>query len=511
MKIISMYLPQFHTIKENNEWWGKGFTEWVTVRQAKRFSPNHFQPRVPLNNNYYNLLEKDTMRWQANLMEQYGIDGQCFYHYYFKDGRKILEKPAENLLKWKDIYMPFCFCWANETWARTWSKLRDKNSWAYTFEKKKEPIDSGILLEQQYGNEKDWRIHYDYLKKFFIDDRYIKYEGKPLFLIYQTHLITCLGDMLNCWNRWAIEDGWKGIYVIGANTNISVEKYLDGILYHEPQRSISLQDKKTINGVNTYQYKDLWEALLSTENFGKKTYYGGFVGYDDTPRRGGYGAIVEGESPELFQNYLCQLIAKNSLAGNEYIFLNAWNEWGEGMYLEPDEKDKYLYLEAVKYARGHYVDYMEKYKEHEKNLRLSMNRELDVFRRKAFKYEKYWKVLDAWMKLREQRKNVESYLKEHQIKKIGIYGVGMMGQHLISELSESEVEIVYGIDQKAEFIDASIPVYKPEAPFPLVDAIIITTLFDVEIIKSRIAPKITCRIVLLDEIIMNMIENKAEF
>ena len=121
----------------------------------------HQQPNVPLNGNYYNLLEKNTLEWQASLMHKYGIYGMCFYHYYFKDGRKILEKPAENLLKWKDINMPFCFSWANETWARSWSKLQDKNVWSNLEEKSNNQgvKDDGILLLQDYGGKKEWIDH----------------------------------------------------------------------------------------------------------------------------------------------------------------------------------------------------------------------------------------------------------------------------------------------------------------------------------------------------------------
>ena len=110
MKIIAMYLPQFHTVKENNEWWGEGFTDWVSTRNAIKLFENHYQPHVPLNEYYYDLLQKETMIWQSNLMKQYGVDGACMYHYWFKDGRQILEKPAENLLRWQDVDMPYCFC-----------------------------------------------------------------------------------------------------------------------------------------------------------------------------------------------------------------------------------------------------------------------------------------------------------------------------------------------------------------------------------------------------------------
>ena len=184
MKVISMYLPQFHRTKENDEWWGEGFTEWTTVKSAEKFHQSQYQPRVPLNCNYYSLLEKSTMIWQADLMKQYGVDGQCFYHYWFKDGRQILEKPAQNLLQWKEIDIPFCFCWANESWARTWSRIGDKNPWANIFERE-ERNGSGILLEQKYGEEEQWKRHFEYLLPFFKDERYIKIENRPVFLIYK--------------------------------------------------------------------------------------------------------------------------------------------------------------------------------------------------------------------------------------------------------------------------------------------------------------------------------------
>ena len=144
MKTIAMYLPQFHRVKENDAWWGEGYTEWTAVKNAKPLFEGHNQPRVPLHENYYNLLEKSTMEEQAELAQQYGVDGFCFYHYYFKDGRKILEKPAENLLNWTDIKLPFCFCWANETWARTWSNVGNKNSWNEQLEVKGSKSESGV-------------------------------------------------------------------------------------------------------------------------------------------------------------------------------------------------------------------------------------------------------------------------------------------------------------------------------------------------------------------------------
>ena len=123
LRALAMYLPQFHRVPENDAWWGEGFTEWTAVKKAVPLFEGHEQPRTPLNSNYYDLMDKGTMEWQADLAKKYGIDGFCFYHYWFRDGRRILEKPAENLLQWKDIDMPFCFCWDPVSWARTWTKL----------------------------------------------------------------------------------------------------------------------------------------------------------------------------------------------------------------------------------------------------------------------------------------------------------------------------------------------------------------------------------------------------
>lgn len=511
MNIISMYLPQYHKVKENDEWWGEGYTEWVAVKNANKLYDKHMQPNIPLNEYYYDLMEKETMQWQVDLMHKYGITGQCFYHYWFKDGRRILEKPAENLLQWSDIDMPFCFCWANETWARTWSNIKEKNVWTVRFDETERRSGSGILLDQYYGEKNDWKIHYDYLRKFFKDNRYIKYNGKPIFVIYKTKLIPCLGEMLANWHKWAKEDGFRGIYVIGANTNIDTEQYLDGVLNHEPQNAISklFIKEKIEHEVIKYQYTEIWDTILSAGGYGEKTYYGGFVRYDDTPRRGKGGIVVEGATPELFREYLSMLIAKNMVAGNEYIFLNAWNEWGEGMYLEPDVRSKYSYLEAIKYACEHYIKYLQKYRREEECFMVLRN-EMNIYRSKTFKYERYWKVFDAWMELREQGKNVGDYLKLYNIRKVAIYGAGMMGKHLITELCGNGVEVVCAIDRKAGVIESDVKLYTLENKLPDIEAVIITVLTEAEEIMNELKTKFNCRIFLLEKLIMNLLENRYD-
>lgn len=340
MKVIAMYLPQFHRVPENDEWWGEGYTEWTAVKQAEKLFEGHYQPHVPFKNNYYDLLQKETMQWQTALMKQYEVYGMCFYHYYFKDGRKILEKPAENLLNWKDINMPFCFSWANETWARTWSKVSEKNAWNTCKEMPKDEDGDGILLKQEYGNEKDWRKHFDYLIPFFQDDRYIKKNGAPIFIIHKPDSITCLPQMIEKWNLWAKEYGWEKIFFVGTNTYGSgMDSYL--------QLEANYSDK----GGQAFQvdYEKICEDIIANAiKAGEKTYLCGTTGYDDTPRRGVAGEVMINSSPKSFYSLMKALFYISEQKGNEYIFVNAWNEWGEGNYLEPDKKHGTAYLEQIK-------------------------------------------------------------------------------------------------------------------------------------------------------------------
>ena len=196
MKIIAFYLPQFHTIPENDTWWGKGFTEWVNVKKAKPLFKGHDQPRIPLNNNYYDLNNPETLKWQANLAHQYGVDGFCFYHYWFK-GKLLLEKPAESLLKRENIALDYCFCWANEPWARTWDG-RNRN----------------VLMPQEYGGREEWKKHFDYLLPFFKDVRYIKENNKPMFVIYKSTLIEECRDMMDYWSELAVNNGFEGLFFV---------------------------------------------------------------------------------------------------------------------------------------------------------------------------------------------------------------------------------------------------------------------------------------------------------
>lgn len=367
MKVIAFYLPQFHEIPENNEWWGQGFTEWVNVKKAIPLVEGQNQPRIPLNNNYYDLSNVEVMKWQAKLAKKYGVYGFCIYHYWFS-GHKLLEKPAENLLKNKDIDIPFCFCWANENWTNRWVSGTSQK----------------LLIEQKYGDEKEWKEHFDYFLPFFKDDRYIKENGKPLLVIYSPDLIDCLDELLDKWNKWAQDCGFDGICYAYQRSDTNVFNYQNGAdnkftyqIEYQPGKcrewqrskikSLFIKYKRMIfRGLgsllntpklqnHTYEeklrvlnYDKTWECILSHQPESPKCIPGAFVDWDNTPRKQIRGSFYEGATPERFAYYFDKLIKHTkNVYKKDMIFIFAWNEWAEGGYLEPDEKNGYGYLEAI--------------------------------------------------------------------------------------------------------------------------------------------------------------------
>lgn len=499
MKVISMYLPQFHRVKENDKWWGNGFTEWTAVKQAEPLFDGHYQPHIPLNDNYYDLLDKETMCWQADLMKRYKIDGQCIYHYWFKDGRQILEKPVENLLKWTDIDMPFCFCWANQSWARTWSRLRNYTPWSTELEPEQKKGDDGLLLEQQYGTEVQWKQHFEYLLPFFKDERYIKIDGKPVFVIYNTPEIYCLKDMMMLWKGLAEKAGFPGIFLIGGNDH-GTSNVLDLSLSFEPMNAIKqlMDDLKDRTGVCRFSFDVVWKEILDYQISEDKVSVQGFVGRDDTPRRGRNGQVVEGADPERFREYLSELIAKNVSNGCEITFINAWNEWGEGMHLEPDIKNGYGFLEAIPYAKEHYLGYMGK---NDHVSPIGDMKEIRHLKRVNERYRSYWTILDTWLTLKERGAKLEEILLQKGIHSISIYGIGLLGKHLYYELENSEIEIKGIIDRGAYFNKENVILYRPEDKLPAVDKIVVTATYAYSEIAEQLSRKGYENVISLEEII----------
>lgn len=504
-----MYLPQFHEVPENDEWWGKGFTEWTTVKAASSLFDGHDQPKKPLNNNYYNLLDKSTMLFQNELIKKYGIGGLCFYHYYFREGKQILEKPAENLLKWTDIDTPFCFCWANESWARTWSNIGNKNAWSEKFEKIDSIQEKGkdVLLEQKYGREDEWRKHFEYLLPFFKDERYIKKDGAPIFLIYKPEEIGCLYQMTDYWKKLSEYYHIPGIYFIGMNT-VHKGNGLNAIVLNAPNMFWNpvMRGKDILpiwtSGIKVFEYEKVWDNILSAKPVdGCKTYFGGFVNYDDTPRRNKNGMVIRGGSVEKFRKYLFELYKKNYQMGNEFVFINAWNEWGEGMYLEPDEVHGFRYLEAVQDAKN-------MVKEERTNFKV------EVLYNQESSYEKDEKLqrilnkqgliancLDNWMLLKEKEINPAEYLRRYNYKTVAVYGMGILGKHLLFDLERAGIEIAYIIDRRVDLNHPRLEIKSVNDVLEKVDAVVVTAIADFDEIYEVLRTKVKCPVLSISELI----------
>lgn len=377
MKIVALYLPQFHCIPENDKWWGKGFTEWVNVKKAKPLFEGHVQPKVPLNRNYYDLSDVEVMRWQAKIAKEHGVYGFCFYHYWF-GGKLLLEKPVEQFFK-SDIDLHYCISWANEHWTNQWVKS-----------------DFTVLMEQKYGGKNEWKEHFDYLLQFFKDPRYIKIDNRPVMTIYRPEIIDCRTEMIDYWNELAKENGFDGLCMVFQSSNYLVRQpnfdlsmfdycgsYQPGLAFtklrQEKQHFSYLRDKKqavlnflekhfrfdpgSLNlnliyrkiakkqSVLKFDYDEVWNRVLNDPDIFKNIIPCAFTNWDNTSRHGMRGSVIIGGTPEKFENYLKQLILKaKKKYETDLMFIFAWNEWAEGGYLEPDEENGFGYLEAIKKA-----------------------------------------------------------------------------------------------------------------------------------------------------------------
>lgn len=349
MKIYAYYLPQFHCIPENDMWWGKGFTEWTNVKKAKPLFKEHIQPQTPLNDNYYSLDNIETLKWQENLINSYKVDGLIFYHYYF-EGKKLLEKPAEMLLKNIDININFFFCWANHSWYRSWEGSKE------------------LLLEQTYGKEKEWEEHFNYLLPFFKDKRYQKSGNKPMFMVFKSDFEE-KKLMFEYFNKKCIENGFDGICIIETREMHKLDKikenekseYTEFIHLREPGSALAEYKsniiniphrvinkiKKILNKYNVktivkYDGNKLFKLMCKNYTYNKNVIRGLFFEWDNTPRHSYRGYIITPVTKNRFFEYM------NLIKDEEYVFINAWNEWAEGMMLEPTKHNGYKYLEWIK-------------------------------------------------------------------------------------------------------------------------------------------------------------------
>jgi len=357
-RIITFYLPQFHPIPENDAWWGKGFTEWTNVAKAKPLFRGHYQPHVPADLGFYDLRLGESRIAQANLARHYGIEGFCYWHYWFGHGKRILERPFNEVYESGEPDFPFCLAWANETWTGIWHGASDN-----------------ILLEQKYPGMDDHGEHIDYLLNVFSDQRYIQIDGCPLLLVYRPTELPDSKRVTDFWRDKAVKRGFKGLHIVGITNNGQVCDYknlgYDAITVsninlkclfnfnNEPFAKLKhkLLDrslieklfKKVLNRpTNIYEYRKAIKYFICD---GIEDYYPTILpNWDNTPRSGVNGIVFKNSEPEIFRESVIAAIDKVSGLPEEkrLIFVKSWNEWAEGNHLEPDIKFGTGYLQVIK-------------------------------------------------------------------------------------------------------------------------------------------------------------------
>lgn len=349
VRLVALYLPQFHAIPENDEWWGKGFTEWTNARKARPLFRGHDQPRVPTELGYYDLRVPEVRAAQADLAREHGIEAFCYYHYWFA-GKRLLERPFLEVLESGEPNFPFCLCWANESWSGVWHGCPDR-----------------ILVRQDYPGTEDDERHFRFLLRAFRDGRYLTVEGKPVFLVYRPDEIPEPRRMTDQWRRLAEASGLPGLHLVGmanvpwdpipsgfdavARSNLTRATYFDRRLrtrvFRRMRRALGRPQ-------HVYSYRYALPLLFVDEAERENVYACIAHDWDNSPRTGREALIMRGAAPELFGRLLAREIerARRKPYERRFVFLKSWNEWAEGNYLEPDRRHGRGYLEVIREATG---------------------------------------------------------------------------------------------------------------------------------------------------------------
>ncbi|QDA59353.1 glycosyl hydrolase [Hymenobacter jejuensis] len=350
LRALAIYLPQFHPIPENDAWWGKGFTEWTNVTKARPRFPGHYQPQLPADLGFYDLRLAETREQQASMAREYGIHGFVYYHYWF-NGRRILERPFEEVLKSGQPDFPFCLCWANENWSRRWDG---------------QELD--VLLRQTYSEDDDLN-HIRYLAPMFADPRYIRVDGKPVFIVYRMDLFPNIKRTTDIWRNEAHRLGIGDLYLIQVDrvghdgdltaTGFDAAMEFHPDYHHLPMRYVGKYKDRFFNKTglykppyykdNIYEYEKYIQNAMSKAQSKYKLFPGVTPDWDNSARRKQDATIFLGSTPELYENWLRDVVKKFKPYSKEenFIFINAWNEWAEGNHLEPCQKWGRQYLEAT--------------------------------------------------------------------------------------------------------------------------------------------------------------------
>lgn len=342
-RIIAFYLPQFFPTKENDEWWGKGFTEWTNVGRAKPLFRGHYQPHVPADLSYYDLRVPEVRVQQAAMARAAGVEGFCYWHYWFGNGKRLLERVFNEVLASGQPDFPFCLGWANHSW---YAKLWDKNGKG-----------DKLLIGQEYLGKEDYKMHFDFALKAFRDKRYIMDGDKPVFMIFKPMDVP--SEFYEMWQEWAVQNGFKnGIAFIGQcrrgestpeqilrigcdyvlhdrfddfyanySTFMKVKQHLKSILLNKP--------------LLCFDYNDFYPYLTNKQEDALLNHIPMIVPrWDHSPRSGRKGLILTNDTPQNFEKHVRRVLEaiKEKPINKRFVFLKSWNEWGEGNYMEPDLK-----------------------------------------------------------------------------------------------------------------------------------------------------------------------------
>jgi hypothetical protein len=353
IKVIAFYLPQFHPLPENDIWWGKGFTEWTNVGKAKSLYKGHYQPRVPADLGYYDLRIKEIQEQQAIMATENGVDGFMYWHYWLGEGKQMMEMPIEQMYNNKNISLPYSLCWANHSWyAKNWNADGTKGK-------------DILLLEQKYLGENDYINHFNKVLKFFLDDRYIKINNKPIFGLYEPYSLPDMNEFKVLWNKLAIENGFNGVHFIAFNSQLKFANKAVEYDYNSSIVDYLASSKNSNNSFFKYIYIGLLKRVFSLPHIISYKKYVNHVlvelannanhipcilpNYDHSPRSGNGATILHNSTPKLWEKLLDGVIEiLNKREGEQFLFIKAWNEWAEGNYLEPDMKFGKKYLEILK-------------------------------------------------------------------------------------------------------------------------------------------------------------------
>jgi lipopolysaccharide biosynthesis protein len=352
-RIIAFYLPQYYTTETNDKYWGKGFTEWTNVCKARPLFRGHYQPHVPADLGFYDLRLKETRIAQAEMAKEYGIEGFCYYHYWFGNGRRELERPFQEVLKSGEPDFPFMLCWANESWhAKFWNinGIYSKN----------------LIVEQQYNGKEDYIKHFYSILPAFKDSRYMRVDNKPMFMIYRPLDFPDVTIFIELWQKLAKENGFTGLYFVGQT--IEFEKYGDLIFSKGFDAINTVKHDNIIKRRNIFKkvFSKLFRIIFSvpycykysvvmkyfvTKNEKQENVIPTIIpNWDHTPRSGKGGLVLTNSNPQLFGKVVKNAVdaVKGKQKDKQLIFIKSWNEWGEGNHMEPDLKFGKGYLEELK-------------------------------------------------------------------------------------------------------------------------------------------------------------------